>query len=575
MTAGLRKDRYGVHVGRTRRRWIGALAGCAAMLAATTWRAEGASVTYTSESDFMMGLYTSTNSVEPPVGHVKLNDSIVTPFNHIWVAASGRGTAIRINTDTNPALIGNGDTFLTTAEASGTAVFGEYFTAPNGMGRDPSRTTVDANGDVWVGNRAEAGGGMGSVVKISASPMGITSDGVFGSAANGGVAGTYNALPWTNAGGADSAGGTSTSSDSAHLLYVRTAGTNVRTIAVNENNDVWVGGYGDKEHQLHDGDTGAPLSGVLNFGGDSGYGGLIDGNGVLWSAGWSFSSLSRYDPATGIETNPAVGGGSYGLAVDTDGNIWNTHLGTTVTKLTPAGGIIFTTNYGGESGGRGVAVTPADNNVWIANSFGSTVTRLNSAGVVQATVAVGSTPTGVAVDSNGKVWVTNFGSNTVSRIDPTTNLVDLTVDLGPGATPYNYSDMTGSVLFGTTINSGTWREVYDSGDVMTDWEEIYWNTEAEADIPLGTNLVLEARVSDDQLTWTSYLPYDSGDFIGLTGRYLEMRATFSRGVGISATPVLSDVSVNFSVIPEPATLAVLTLGGVVALGRRRRRKATS
>ena len=27
-------------------------------------------------------------------------------------------------------------------------------------------------------------------------------------------------------------------------------------------------------------------------------------------------------------------------------------------------------------------------------------------------------PTGVAVDSNGKVWVTNFDSNSVMRIDP-------------------------------------------------------------------------------------------------------------------------------------------------------------
>ena len=34
------------------------------------------------------------------------------------------------------------------------------------MGRNPSRTTVDSDGNVWAGNRDEANGGRGSVVHI-------------------------------------------------------------------------------------------------------------------------------------------------------------------------------------------------------------------------------------------------------------------------------------------------------------------------------------------------------------------------------------------------------------------------
>ena len=71
--------------------------------------------------------------------------------------------------------------------------------------------------------------------------------------------------------------------DSAIEQYVRTTGTGNRTIAVDANNDVWVGGYLNKYHDHIDGDTGAKMdTQYLNPGG---YGGLIDGNGVLWSSG--------------------------------------------------------------------------------------------------------------------------------------------------------------------------------------------------------------------------------------------------------------------------------------------------
>jgi len=54
----------------------------------------------------------------------------------------------------------------------------------------------------------------------------------------------------------------------------------------------------------------------------------------------------------------------------------------------------------------------------------------------------GLTPTGVAVDAAGKVWVTNLDSDNVMRIDPATSAVDLTVSLGAGAGPYNYGVRT-------------------------------------------------------------------------------------------------------------------------------------
>jgi YVTN family beta-propeller protein len=525
-----------------------------------------ASFTFTTDADWATGVLTNTTGNPPPNtgnGHVRLTDTILTPFDHIWVALSGRGTAVRINTNhVDP----DGRVTLADSAAGNGAVFGEYRTAPQGRPANPSRTTVDQNGDVWVGNRDEGTGGMGSVSKLSASPTGTTSTGIWNGA-------NFNVLGWSNAGNADTNGGTSTAVDSANLLYVRTAGTFARTIAVDANNDVWVGGYGDKEHQLYDGTTGAAKSAIVNLGSNSGYGGLIDGNGVLWSAGWGASSLSRYDPVTGIQTDHNVGGGSYGLAVDSQGNIWNTHLSNAVTKLDSNGNLINTFVYAGGSGNRGVAVT-GDDHVWIANSFSNTVSRLDNNGNLIATITVEAGPTGIAVDSNGKVWATNLNSNSVSRINPATNLVDLTIELGPGASPYNYSDMTGTTVIGTTSPQGTWRRVMDGG-AGADWEQIFFNEEPEGDVPPLTGLVIEARVSDDQVSWSAYAAYNSGDLLNLTGRYLEVRATLTRPGTSNLTPVLSDLRILFdpgiTQIPEPSTLSLLfsSLLGLAWLRRRR------
>lgn len=552
-----------------------ALAVAGLVTASGAW---ASSFTFTTDAEWMTGVLTNTNTNPPPAtgnGHVRLNEVVLTPFNHIWVALSGRGTAVRIDTDHVDA---DGRVTLADSAAGNGAVHGEYRTAPAGMATNPSRTTVDKNGDAWVGNRDEGSGGLGSVVKLSSTPTGTTSSGIFGDLSNSGAAGTFNALPWTNAGGVDSNGGTTTAADSATSLYVRTAGTNARTIAVDANNDVWVGGFGDKEHQKLDGTTGAALGAVKNFGSNSGYGGLVDGNGVLWSAGWSNSSLSRYDPATDTETDHAVGGGSYGLAVDSKGNIYNTHLSNTLSKLDSAGNLIWTKAYAGGSGNRGIAVT-ADDNLWIGNSFSNTVSRLDSDGNLLATITVESTPTGISVDSNGKVWATNFSSNSVSRIDPSSNLVDLTVELGPGATPYNYSDMTGTVVTGTTSPSGTWRRVLDGGSAGAMWDEMFYNEESEGSVPATTGLLMEVRTAESigdlvSEAWTMVI---SGDDLNLTGRYMEVRATLSRPGNSALTPVLSDLRLNYTTrdngVPEPGTLSLLGASLLGGLAWRRRRRS--
>ncbi len=98
----------------------------------------GGSVTYTTDADFDQGTLINVNHDAPNNDQLQLNDS-GEAFSFIWVAASRRGTIVKIDTETG-------------------AILGEYQSAPNGRARNPSRTTVDANGNVWAGNRDEADG---------------------------------------------------------------------------------------------------------------------------------------------------------------------------------------------------------------------------------------------------------------------------------------------------------------------------------------------------------------------------------------------------------------------------------
>ncbi|SHI58782.1 PEP-CTERM protein-sorting domain-containing protein [Malonomonas rubra DSM 5091] len=550
------------------------------LVVAVPFSLSAATFTFTDDADWDLGLYSSTNSGPPGSDdQLQLDPNIVTPFNHIWVALSGRDGIVRINTDHEEA---DGVVTLADSAAGNGAVYGEYLSRPNGMQGNPSRTTVDQNGDVWVGNRNEAGyvagvGYQGSVVKISANPVDSTS-----SSTGEWNGSTFDRLDWTNTGGVDSYGGTTTATDSAISQYVRTDGTNVRTMAIDADNNLWAGGYGNKIHNLIDGDTGAKLDVNDAVAGDQtsinlspgGYGGLVDGNGVLWSSGWSTPYIARYDPATGIKTNVYAQYPSYGLGIDSEGNIWNSHYNyNSISKISSDGTLIGTySTFGSLS--RGVAVT-SDDDVWVANSGSNTVTRLNNDGTWAATISVGAYPTGVSVDSNGKVWVTNYNGNSVMRIDPNTNQVDLTIELGAGANPYNYSDMTGTVVTGTTNPTGTWRYVQDGGQFGLEWDQIFW-TEL---IPDGSGLTIQARAADsmadlDTMAYTTYSL--SGDLIGLLGRYLEVKAIFTRDGADGLSPILYDLSFTSidgnQPVPEPSTYILFGIGMLALAGTRYRRK---
>jgi streptogramin lyase len=522
----------------------------------------GKNVLYTVDADFDQGVLQDVNHNAPNNNQLQLTKSTAF-FPYVNVAASDRGTMLRIDVNTG-------------------AIVGEWWSAPDGRGRNPSRTTVDKLGNTWLSNRNEADGGKGSVTRVgvilggtrsnadgSANPVGDylkgpfayntcddrDQDGLFATSR-----GMGDRRAWTNAGGANDNGGVSTAADECVITYSRVTGTNTRTVAVDANNDLWTGGL-DQDHEKLDGISGAPIAGTQFNLGCGGYGGLIDKAGTLWSARFG-ANLLRYVPSTSSGACLDGTHGDYGLGMDPNtGEIWHTNVaGDRIAKLAANGTVLGAYPHGNYSA-QGVAVDE-NSNVWVAHSINgpaTTVGHLRTDGTYVGNVSLpgGSGPTGVAVDTNGKIWVTNYYTSNVMRIDPNAGpaggggfpvgAVDLVVDLGAGAGPYNYSDMTGSVLGEITAPVGTWSVVQDGGVAGQTWGKVTWNTEPQGSEPAGTSITVEARTSNTEagLAAQPFAAVANGTQFTMTGRYIEVRSTL-RASPNGTSPVLSDLRIQTS-----------------------------
>ena len=663
--------------------------------------------TYTLDADFDEGDLLNLSHSTP--NQLQL-DSTTQTLNFIWVAVSTKGTVVKINTATG-------------------AIIGEYSTSPSGQAKDPSRTTVDQNGNVWATNRDG-----NSLVHI-----GLVENGQCVDRNNNGVIDTstgFNDIrAWPNTGGANTNGGVTLAQDECIIHYTKVNSFGTRHVSVNKDNDIWVSGTDGRRFDLVDGKTGVIKRAEPSVG-YGGYGGLIDKNGVIWSAnpmlrwdtskpltgpnalsgmaftlfggratwdragisstqpspseyvwvedgapagaalagdgeGWNWTSANptpfsgthahqsnlrsgthqhyftgatdalsigandslfsyvyldpanppsevmiqwnngnwehraywgqnqisfgangtesrRYMgplPATGqwarlevpaSEVGLAGSGAnwrgyshpSYGLCIDSLGNVYNTTYGNgTIRKFAPDGTLIGSYSQG-SSNAQGCVVDRNDH-VWIAHSLsGGTVGHMKSDGTYVGNVTVGSGPTGVAVDGAGKVWATNYYSRTVSRIDPAlgalgpdgvtrVGAVDFTTrDLG--GNPYNYSDMTGSTLTAAPL-SGTWSVIFDSKVVGAEWGRVGWAAQVCGDAQLNVSVATGANGT----TFGPAVAVANGaDPVVANGRYLKVSVAFKRASS-GESPVLQDLSVGTVgyTLPTPANEAPTAFAG--------------
>lgn len=437
-------------------------------------------------------------------------------FNYLWVANSSTGTVLKINTDTGDIL-------------------GEYKTAPEGQPLNPSRTTVDKDGNLWVANR-----NGNSVTKI-----GLIENGQYRKGTNGQNTskGFKDIKPWTNAGGADTNGGASTAADDAIMQYVRTTASGTRHISINEDNNVWVSGSGANagSFDLIDNNTGEIIRKEKSVG-FGGYGGLIDPKGFIWSTTAGNASLLRWDTSKPL-SGPAgqswnyYNASSYGIAIDSKGNVWVSALGDGKVRKYNSDGILVGAYNQGSLNSQGLVVGHKDE-VWVTHYLESHIGRLDENGNYIGDITVPGAARGLAVDNNGYIWgATSNGY--IFKIDPNKGKAGEEVQrIYVGGDLYNYSDMTGSTLIGAPSN-GTWSFQYDSQLKDIQWDTIEW----EPENPEGTTEVWISSSVDD-INYSEPVLVENGQKLNIPdGRYVKVSIHLHRLLNVE-DPIIKSVVIK-------------------------------
>ena len=124
--------------------------------------------------------------------------------------------------------------------------------------------------------------------------------------------------------------------------------------------------------------------------GRGGFGGFMDENDVLWSAG-TYLRWDTHQPLSSVLPGSfsAVPDGSFASAKDASGNIWVTYeYGHNVLKFAPDGTKIGEYPHG-SSWGQGIAID-ANGDVWVAHSHcGYSVGHLKNDGTLVGVVSIG------------------------------------------------------------------------------------------------------------------------------------------------------------------------------------------
>lgn len=493
--------------------------------------------TYTYDSDFDEGVLVG---VEHDTVHDQLQlsrEHTTLPF--IWVP-NYNGTVSKVDTDTGYEL-------------------GRYRIAPPDLplGGNPSRTTVDLQGNCWVGNRQ-----AGTVVKIGLYESGQYIDrngnGIIDTSrdlnGDGDITGA-EILPW---GDDECVLHEVVLIEGYQGVYVPGQytgpydpdkwGVAPRGLAVDAENNLWAGTWSTMKYYYIDGSTGEILRSVdvSSPWGHHAYGAVIDRNGVLWSSGQMGYHVLRLDPSGDFPTISKVNMGHfvYGLGLDYLDHLfvsaWSDYP-YRLSRVNIATALKEWSQYKAELlEARGVACT-SDNDVWVVSTYHGSVYRYDNEGVFKAGIEVGEEPTGVAVDAAGRVWVCNSGDEYIKRIDPATNTVDLEKRIIGSDGHYTYSDMTGMMSRTVTTRVGTWTVVLDGDAADTTWEAISWTGEE----PEGTSITVKVRSSDDQGTWTAWEVAANGVPLNSTpdGRYAQVEVTLQAFTG-DVTPILYDLTVE-------------------------------
>lgn len=468
----------------------------------------------------------------------------------IWIASSGGGFVSKVDTVTREELA-------------------RYRT-----GLDPSRTSVDARGDVYVGDR-----GGEAVYKVSAAGAACPDTNGDGDVTTSG--GSYD----LRAVGQDDC-----------VLWSRPLGHAIRGVAAQERpadadedpqSDVWVGTL-DRVVWKLDGKTGEVL--LTTSSPCPVYGLALDGAGQLWMTSgdcvgridttkctgsaacdalevctttcgsWSSCNDSKKCDLAGKQTI-YLPDQTYGITVDFKGRVWLAG-GEGIKRYDPSAPMAQRWAFEKTPFAHGIAADAAGF-VWAAAD--PYVLRLDAETLEDEIVGTSSSK-GIAVDRQGDVWVISNVKDYASVIEPGPTLkqnkvVDQVVT-GLVET-YTYSDMTGVQAALATGGSGRYVQRFTGCEGPTAWVELAW----VADVPKGTNVAFRARTADsaaaiETATWVSVAAVPgstspasvAGALASAkipSGRLIDVEITMTITAS-AASPKVKSMTVGY-VCPEPVT----------------------
>ncbi len=323
---------------------------------------------------------------------------------YIWIANSAQSTVSKINTDTMEEE-------------------GRYQAKP--AAGDPSRTSVNLDGDVAVANR------NGGVAKFWANTADCEeSNGQPGLQTS---SGTNDVLPWEDE---ECRAWYSPFACNSNRPVAWTRGEWNESTCSYENEKLWT--VCDSEVLLLDGDDGTTEQVIDVGGGTFMYGGAADADGNFWGLDSGTGRLIRVNHED--YTTLAFGlppSGAYGITVDKEGRPW-------VCSSTVARFNLDTSDWSvsPDNSGGGGCMTDGDATIWHGTGTGMVGFDTETLDLLY-TIPLPEYVHGISVDFAGKVWGVGFASNNAYRADPET-LEVTTFNQLVGA--YTYSDMTGFQL---------------------------------------------------------------------------------------------------------------------------------
>ncbi len=413
---------------------------------------------------------------------------------------------------------------------------------------------LGVDGDVWVGNRNN-----NTITKVGLSEFGQCID----RNGNGTIetsTGGSDVKAWSGSfGDGKAAVG---AEDECILLHVElkadgiTTPRDIRTVAIDPKNNVFVGGYNQPSLFKVDGKTGAILKAVdAPLMKQSHYGGVVDKAGNLWSMSSGSGKVQKTNPDMTESVLIDIGHTGYGIALDKYGKVWTTEYGPRFSAFDPADPVttLKVFNQTGNSSAQGIA-SDDNGDIFIAGSLSSNVVghyrqvfvdKAFSGVEFVRNYPVGNGPTGVAVDSAGEVWASNNNSNSVSRIKLAADPMAAVIDTFPvGTTPYNYSDMTGRVVRTITNRQGTWEAVFDGKEVDFVWTKIVWRFKQV--LPEQSAATFEIKTANEKvgLGAVEYQEVQNDtQLTGVKGRYLKLRVRLT-SASASVTPEVESIGVK-------------------------------